>query len=114
MGLLPRGERGGRGREEGPYFLPPPRRGGEGEVGGEKGGGGGGGPGQRGGGGGGANLPNPEVISTVVRITLNAFPTEINENRNQLVVRKVGLPPLLVSPADEFSHSLYREVVLTS
>ena len=46
--------------------------------------------------------PTPEVISTVVRITLNAFPTEMNENRNQLVVRKVGLPPLLVSPAESF------------
>lgn len=46
--------------------------------------------------------PTPEVIRTVVRITLNAFPTEMNENRNQLVVRKVGLPPLLVSPAESF------------
>jgi hypothetical protein len=28
-----------------------------------------------------AHLPNPEVISTVVKISLNAFPTGINENR---------------------------------
>ena len=35
----------------------------------------------------------------MVTISLNAFQTEINKNRNQLMVRKVGFPPLLVSPA---------------
>ncbi|MDX6383508.1 MAG: hypothetical protein QOK48_1081, partial [Blastocatellia bacterium] len=31
--------------------------------------------------GGKPHLPNPEVIRAMVRITLNAFPREINENR---------------------------------
>jgi len=38
----------------------------------------------------------------MVRITSNALPKEITENRNQLVVRKVGMPPLLVFPPEKF------------
>ena len=51
---------------------------------------------------------DPEVINTVVRITLNALPREMNEIRNQLVVRKVGLPPLLVPQLRVFTQSLPR------
>jgi hypothetical protein len=44
-----------------------------------------------------AHLPNLELIRIVVRITVNALQTKMNENRNQLACGKVGLPPLFVS-----------------